>query len=640
MSAADNQVSQEAQQTTASGSSQFALLGQRRFAGLFYTQFLGAFNDNIFKAALSLIFVFHGVVATESVDLFVNLAAALFILPYFLLSATAGQIADKYEKSMLVRRIKLAEIVIAVMGGIAVYLQNVYAMLFVLFLLGVQSTFFGPLKFSILPQQLQPQELVGGNAQIEMGTFVAILLGTLLGGIIGNMQGVTLWLTVMVGAVALVGYFSSRFIPECPPTDPGLKVGMNPWKDTWEMIRVARQDRSVYLSVLGISWFWLIGSLALTQIPNLAKVHLSSGTTVVTLILSIFTLAVALGSLICEKASGHRVEIGIVPVGAIGLSLAGVDLYFAIQAFQPVAVLQWLDFLTHDGAIRLMLDFGLVGFFGGMFIVPLYALIQIRTPEQRRARIIAVNNVINAVFMVAGSIFSIVFLGLLGIGIPELLLTAFVMNIAVSAFIFAQVPEFSMRFLIWMLSHSMYRVTHAQLERIPEHGGAMLVCNHVTYVDALILAGAVRRPIRFVMFKPIFDIPVLNFVFRTGGAIPIQSEKEDPAAFAEAMDNIAAGLEAGDLLCIFPEGALTRDGEIDTFRRGIERIVERTPVPVVPLALQGLWGSYFSHDGGVFRNPSRLWSRVCVRAGEPVPPQAVNADDLRQRVLELRADQP
>ena len=305
-----------------------------------------------------------------------------------------------------------------------------------------------------------------------------------------------------------------------------------------------------------------------------------------------------------------------------------------------MTVLQWLDFLTHDGAFRLMLDFGLVGFFGGMFIVPLYALIQIRTPEQRRARIIAVNNVINAVFMVAGSIFSIVFLGLLGIGIPELLLTAFVMNIAVSAFIFAQVPEFSMRFLIWMLSHSMYRVTHEQLERIPEHGGAMLVCNHVTYVDALILAGAVRRPIRFVMFKPIFDIPVLNFVFRTGGAIPIQSEKEDPAAFAEAMDSIAAGLEAGDLLCIFPEGALTRDGEIDTFRRGIERIVERTPVPVVPLALQGLWGSYFSHDGGVFRNPSRLWSRVCVRAGEPVPPQAVNAEDLRQRVLQLRADQP
>lgn len=619
-------------------SSQFALLKQRRFAGLFYTQFLGAFNDNVFKAALSLIFVYSGLIAAEATDTFVNLAAGLFILPFFLFSSTAGQLADKYEKSMLVRRIKIAEILIAFAGGLAVFSGNVYAMLAVLFLLGVQSTFFGPLKFSILPQQLEPEELVGGNAQIEMGTFVAILLGTLIGGVVAAQDEVNVWLTVMVVAVAVVGYITCRFIPECPPTDPDLQVGFNPAKDTWQMIKQARTNPSVFLSVLGISWFWLIGSLVLTQIPNLTKLYLSGGTTVVTLILSVFTISVALGSLICEKLSGQRLEIGIVPIGAFGLSFAGVDLYFAIDAIPRGAEVQWLAFLTQPGTPRFLLDLGLIGFFGGMFIVPLYALIQSRTPEHRRARIIAVNNVLNAVFMVSGAILSIVCLGIAGMSIPDFLLMAFLMNIAVSVFIFRQVPEFAMRFVVWLLSHTMYRVSHNDLERIPEEGPALIVCNHVTYVDALLLAGAVRRPIRFIMFKPIFDIPVLNFVFRTGGAIPIQSEREDKAAYDRAFADIREGLERGDLLCIFPEGALTQDGEIAQFRRGVERIVKETPVPVVPMALRGLWGSFFSHSGGVFRKPSRFWSRVSIHTGEPVPADRVSAESLRQQVQLLRGE--
>ncbi|MEM7077284.1 MAG: MFS transporter [Pseudomonadota bacterium] len=619
-----------------SGESQFALLKQRRFAGLFYTQFLGAFNDNVFKAALSLIFVFGGLIAAEATNTFVNLAAALFILPYFLFSAIAGQLADKYEKSALVRKIKIFEVLVAFAGGIAVFAQSVYGMLFVLFLLGVQSTFFGPLKFSILPQQLDETELVGGNAQIEMGTFVAILLGTLLGGVIAAVEDVNAWLTAMVVGVALVGYTASRFIPECPATAPDLKIDFNPFTTTWRMVQRARTNHGVYLSILGISWFWLIGSIFLTQIPNLAKLHLNGTTTVVTLILAVFTVAVALGSLACEKLSGHKVEIGIVPVGALGLSLAGIDFYFAVAGLDVTVTREWTAFLGADGALRLLIDMGLIGFFGGLFIVPLYAFIQLRTEPERRARIIAVNNVMNAIFMVVGSLLSIVCLSFAGMTIPDFLLATILMNIAVSIFIFHQVPEFAMRFLVWMLSHTMYRVSHQNLEEIPEEGGAVLVCNHVTFVDALLLAGAVRRPIRFIMFKPIFDLPVLNFVFRTSGAIPIQSAKEDPDAYEAAFAEIAQGLAAGDLLCIFPEGALTRDGEIAQFRRGVERIVEETPVPVVPLALQGLWGSYFSYAGGVFRNPSRFWSRVKIVAGKLLRPEQVSAQRLQEEVTALR----
>jgi 1-acyl-sn-glycerol-3-phosphate acyltransferase len=619
-------------------SSQFQLLRERRFAGLFYTQFLGAFNDNVFKAALSLIFVYGGLIAADATDIIVNVAAGLFILPFFFFSATAGQIADKFEKSRLVRIIKVCEIVIALLGGIAVYLQSVPGMLAVLFLLGVQSTFFGPLKFSILPQQLDESELVGGNAQIEMGTFVAILLGTLIGGVVAAQQDVNLWLTVMVVAVAGVGYAASRFIPNCPATDPELKIGWNPITETWRMVQNARGNHSVYLSIMGISWFWLVGSVFLTQIPNLTNEVLGGGTTVVTLILSVFTVSVALGSLACERLSGHKIELGLVPVGALGLSIAGIDLYFALGGVDSSHPREWLEYLAVPGSLRPLVDFGLIGFFGGLFIVPLYALIQTRTPEHRRARVIAVNNVLNALFMVAGTGLAVLLLGVAGMSIPDFLLTVMLMNVAVSLFIFHQVPEFAMRFIVWLLSHTMYRVAHQDLDRIPESGGAVIVCNHVTYVDALLLAGAVRRPIRFIMYKPIYDIPVLNFVFRVGGAIPIQSERDDKLAHDTAFIEVKEALEQGDLVCIFPEGALTLDGDIARFRRGIERIVEETPVPVVPMALKGLWGSFFSHSGGVFKNPSRFWSKVSVVAGAPLEPNEVSAALLQDRVSALRGE--
>ena len=643
-----------ARQVPAGRVSQFGLLRTRRLLPLFITQFLGAFNDNLYKFALTLILVYGGMIGEDATDLLVNVAAGLLILPFFLFSATAGTLADRYEKARLIRYVKLGEIVVAVLAATALYVQNVTALLAVVFLLGVQSTFFGPLKFAILPQHLHDTELVGGNAMVEMGTLVAILLGTIAGGIIGgatagdNTGSVSLVLSVMVVMVAVTGFLSSLGIPRAPSALRG-QVSWNPVTQTWGLIRLAAENKAVFQSVLGVSWFWLIGSVYLAQIANMTRLHLAGDSGVVTLILAFFTISIAVGSLLCEKLSGRRVEIGLVPLGAAGISLFGIDSYFAMGQIGSNLATGGIEagglrtawqFLTGEGTPRLLVDLGLMGMFAGMFVVPLQANIQSRTPDDRRARVIAANNVLNAVFMVAGSGLAILWLVYLDRGIPSLFLLVAIANAAVAGYIFRQVPEFTMRFLVWLLSHSMYRVRHENLEAIPERGPAVIVCNHVSYVDAMLLAGAVRRPIRFVMAKGIYELPVLSFVFRTGRTIPIASKRKDPDGHETAFEEIRKALESHHLLCIFPEGHLTHDGEIDVFRPGIERIVGETPVPVVPMALRGLWGSFFSRQGkGAFRRQwSRAWSRVDIVAADPIPPAKVNADDLRDRVRELRGE--
>ena len=621
-------------------SNQFRLLGTKRLLPLFVTQFLGAFNDNVFKQALMILFAFGGLLAAGANEgLYVNIAAGLFILPFVLFSATAGALADKFEKSRLIRLIKLAEIGVAVLAGIALYTQNVAVLLAVLFLFGVQSTFFGPLKYAVLPQHLKSTELVGGNGMLQMGTLTAILLGTSVGGILGELGeagDATVWLLAAMLCVAVGGYAASRKIPAAPSTHEG-QIRWNPFTETAGLIRVARERKAVFQSILGISWFWLLGTVNLAQIPLLVPNFLAGGPSVVTLILIWFTIAIAVGALLCEVMSGKRVEIGLVPIGAVGVSLFGIDLYYAIAAVQGEGERGALEFLRGEGTPRLLLDLGMMGVFAGLFVVPLQANIQARTPQDRRARVIAANNVLNAVFMVAGAGFAIAWI-YMGGSVPGVLLALAFINIGVAVYIFHQVPEFSMRFLVWAISHSFYRVRHAGLERIPDRGAAILVCNHVSYVDGPLLAGAVRRPIRFVMHKDVHKVPVLNFIFRTMRTIPIASEKEDPAMLERAFVAIREGLAAGDLLCIFPEGKLTRDGEVDVFRKGIERIVGETPVPVVPMALCGLWGSFFSREGrGMFsKRRGRFWSRVDIRAGPPVPAEHVRAQDLRERVLALR----
>ena len=631
-----------------SGSNQFSLLVQRRFAPFFATQFLGALNDNIFRNGLVILITFQGVmVAGMDHTQLANVAAGLFILPFFLFSATAGQLADKYEKSMLIRRVKTLEIVLMILAAVALFSGSYALLLLVLFLMGCQSTMFGPVKYAYLPQQLADDELVGGNALVESGTYVAIILGLMVGGIaVGDeiASGLNVSKQTVLGSclvvVAIAGYVTSRQIPKTRAVDPDLKINWNAWKETWRIVQFAREERSVFLSILGISWFWFFGSAMTIQIPAYTLDVLNGSESVTTLLLAAFAIGVGIGSLLCERLSGHRIELGLVPFGSIGLSVFAIDLYFAQTTIITTPAHSIAEFLSRDGSWRIWIDLALIGAFGGFYSVPLYALIQKRSKRQHLSRIIAANNIINSFLMVGAAILSMILLNS-GFSIPELFLVVAVLNVVVAAYIFTLLPEFLMRFLAWIVVSIVYRLKPTGLDNIPVKGPAVVVCNHVSYVDPIILAASVRRPMRFVMWYKIFQIPFLEFIFRTMKAIPIAGAREDKQIMDDAFEQVDAELAAGNIVCIFPEGGITRDGEIARFRPGIEKIIKRRPVPVVPASLGRLWGSWFSRrsDGGIRKIPGRLFSRVHVTFGEPVPASDVTAARLEILVRMLRGDE-
>ena len=621
-------------------SSQFALLNTRRFAPFFATQFLGAFNDNLFKNALIVLLTFQAVNwTTLAPEVLTNLAAGIFILPFFLFSATAGQLADKYDKAKLARLVKLLEIVIMGVALLGFSTHNLAVLLSALFLLGLHSTLFGPVKYAILPQHLRENELVGGNALVEAGTFVAILIGTLAGGLLAGTAGHPGWVAIAGMVLAVLGYLCSRGIPAAPAPVPELVVSLNPFSETWRNIGFARQNRTVFLSILGISWFWLYGALFLAQFPPYAKNVLGGNETSVTLLLAVFTIGIGLGSLLCERLSAGHVEIGLVPFGSIGLTLFGIDLAFASPTPLPVVTpLPLASLLALHHIWRVLFDLFALGLFGGFFIVPLYALIQLRSAPAQRARIIAANNILNALFMVCGALAAAGLLGD-GLSIPALFGVAALCNAVVAVYIYSLVPEFMLRFIAWLLVHSVYRLRQHGLENIPEEGAAVLVCNHVSFVDPIVIAAASRRPIRFVMDYRIYRTPIINFVFRHMSAIPIAPARDDAAMMEAAFEEVASALAAGELVAIFPEGRITDSGELYPFRPGVQRIVGRTPVPVIPMALQGLWGSFFSRkDGPAMTRPLRrgMFSKIALTVAAPVAPEAATPDHLQEIVAGLR----
>lgn len=630
-----------------SDSSQFILLRQRRFAPFFVTQFLGALNDNIFRNGLVILITFQGVlVAGMGHTELANVAAGLFILPFFLFSATAGQFADKYEKSLLIRRIKLAEIALMCLAGFALVSESYTFLLLVLFLMGCQSTMFGPVKYAYLPQQLADFELVGGNALVESGTYIAIILGLVVGGIaVGDLLPASFGvskqtlLALCLIVVAIFGYLVSRSVPLTQAVDPNLVISWNAWRETWHIIRFAREDRSVFLSILGLSWFWFLGSAMTIQIPAYTLDILQGNEAVTTVLLAAFAVGVGIGSLLCERLSGHRIELGLVPFGSIGLTVFAVDLYFAQPLANGTAVASVGEFIVRPGSWRVLLDLVCIGAFGGFYSVPLFALIQKRSNPQHLSRIIAANNIINSLLMVGAAIFSIVVLQS-GFSVPELFLMIAGLNAIVAIYIYALLPEFMMRFLAWIVSNVLYRIRPDGLENIPAKGPAIVVCNHVSFVDPIILGGAVRRPMRFVMWFRIFQMPVLKLFFKHAKAIPIASAREDRQIMDDAFELVDAELAAGNIVCIFPEGGITRDGNVQRFRPGIEKIIRRRPVPVVPAALGRLWGGWFSRrrDGRLQLVPRRLFARVPVTFGKAVPPGEVTAARLELLVRTLRGN--
>jgi 1-acyl-sn-glycerol-3-phosphate acyltransferase len=492
---------------------------------------------------------------------------ALFILPFLLFSATSGQLTDKFDKTRVIRFVKNLEIAIMVLAAYGFLTTNVPVLLFCTFLMGLHSTLFGPVKFALLPQVLTERELTGGNGMVEMGTFVAILLGNIAGGLlvaIPQIGHTTVAVACIVAAIA--GRFTAQFIPSAPATDTG--------------------------------------------------------------------------SLLCEVLSRRHVEIGLVPLGAIGMSVFAVDLYFACRGLPASEVMGLAAFLATPAHWRVMADLALLSLFAGLYSVPMYALIQLRSQPTHRARIIAANNILNALFMIASSVIA----GLLltaGFTVPQIFLFVGLANAVVAFYIFLLVPEYLLRFVAWVVSRCVYRFKVTGDTHIPVTGPAILVCNHVSFVDAILLLAASPRPIFFVMDHRIFKVPVLGALFRLAKAIPIAPRAEDAAAYESAITAASKVLQEGDLLAIFPEGGITRDGTLQEFKGGIMKILERQPVPVIPMALTNLWGSFFSRveQGTAMVRPFRRgwFSRVGLNVGPPVAPAAVRPDVLQAQVANLLA---
>ncbi|MBK7617295.1 MAG: MFS transporter [Burkholderiales bacterium] len=622
---------------------QFALLGQRRFAPFFWTQFLGAANDNVFKFAFTVLVTYHLSVQWLQPQKAGLVIGAVFILPFLLFSATSGQLADKYDKAFLARMVKNLEIFIMLLGAVGLFTSQVALLLGCIFLLGLHSTLFGPVKYAYMPQHLNAAELTGGNGMVEMGTFVAILLGNVLGGLLialpadGWLNGAqAVALTSLV--LAVVGRLVAQAIPATPATSPGLVVNWNPVTETVRNLKLAHGHLAVYRSLLGISWMWFFGAVFLGQFPSFAKDVLHGDEHVASLLLVVFSAGVGLGSLACETLSRRHVEIGLVPLGAIGMSVFALDLWLSSSGL-PAGPLQGVGaFLGHAAHWHVLFDLFALSFSAGLYSVPMYALIQLRSPGSHRARIIAANNILNAIFMIAASLG----VGLLldaGLSIPQVFGVLAGLNALVAGYIFLVVPEYLLRFVAWVLTHFIYRFRVQNEQHIPTEGAAVVVCNHVSFVDAILLMAASPRPIRFIMDHRIFQVPVLGWLFRLAKAIPIAPRTEDPVVYEAAFAAADQVLAEGDLLGIFPEGGITRDGTLQPFKGGLMKILESRPTPVVPMALQNLWGSTFSRiEGGkaMVKPFRRGWfSPVGLNVGEPMAAPDVTVERMQARVDRL-----
>ena len=630
-------------------SNQFQLLGQRRFLPYFVVQLLGAFNDNVFRQAiigLLGVMVVAGSMDSGTRGIYTQLAPAIFILPYFLFSATAGQVAEKLEKARLIRIVTMMEIAIMSLAAIGFLLKSMPVLLVALFATGVQSTLFGPVKYSILPNVLHPRELTGGNGLVEMGTSISILLGMLFGGLIFEMAGDNgpMAAGIAVIVLAIAGNLVSRMIPPVPPAAPDLQVNWNPIPESIKVWQLARKQLAVRNAVLGVSWFWFTGTVLTGNLPVYAETHLGGTPTLYVFALAVFSVGVGIGSLLCEKLSGRIVEIGLVPLGAFGMSAC--ILHLALAPAITAAGLNVRGFLAQPGAWRIVCDLAGIGLFSGFFVVPLFALIQSRTPKGELSRVIAGMNIQNAVFIVLAALGGVALQQLLGWGIPQLFLALGIASIVVAVWIFTIVPEFLMRFLSWLLVRSLYRLRTRGIDHIPDEGAALIVCNHVSYMDALVLSASIPRPARFVMHWKIFNIPVMRWIFKTAKAIPIAGAKDNSELMQRAFDEVDAALADEQLVFIFPEGALTKDGAIAPFKSGVEKILQRAhaagrPVPVIPMALRNMWGSMWSHRDsrlGRMRVPRRLRAHIDVVADAPMDGRSVTAEQLEAKVRALRGD--
>jgi acyl-[acyl-carrier-protein]-phospholipid O-acyltransferase/long-chain-fatty-acid--[acyl-carrier-protein] ligase len=597
---------------------QFALLGTRRFWPLFVTQAIGAFNDNAFRYALSILLIYDlGPRLGLDAALLNTVSAGLLILPFFVFSATAGQIADKFDKALLARRIKFIEIFIVALASFSLFTDQVWLQLLTVLLTGVQSAFFGPIKYSILPQHLERHELLGGNGLIEMGTFLSILLGTLFGSFaIQSEMGRHAVSLVMIG-LAVIAYMSARLIPAAPPPQPALEINPNIAQETWRMIAIARERHDVFLAILGISWFWFLGVVFLTQIPLFAQSELGANETVASVVIAAFTVAIGLGSIVTNRLLKGEVSVKYVPVAAILITLFIIDLYFATGDFRTSDAstpLGPFDILSRFSGWRILIDLALIAFCAGLFAVPLYAVVQQRSAPQKRARVIAANNIVNAIFMTAATVLSVLLLKV-GFSVRGLFLLTGLANALAALVICQLLPQELAAYVARRLFRLFYRVEIRGFENFAKAGRkALIIANHTSFLDGPLISAFLPERCHFAINTHVANRWWVKPAFQLFDLLPI-----DPAN-PMALKTLANSLKRGRKVVIFPEGRITRTGSLMKVYEGPGVIAHLAGARILPIRIDGAQYTLFSLMKGKHR--LRLFPKITLTFLPPVKPEA------------------
>jgi len=597
---------------------QFALLRTRRFWPLFVTQAIGAFNDNAFRYALSILLIYDlGPRLGFNAALLNTVSAGLLILPFFIFSATAGQIADKFDKALLARRIKLIEILIVALASFSLFTDQVWLQLLTVLLTGIQSTFFGPIKYSILPQHLERHELLGGNGLIEMGTFLSILLGTLFGSFAIHSDFGRHGVSVVMIGLAIIAYLSARQIPEAPPPQPDLRINPNIAQETWRMIAIARERKDVFLAILGISWFWFLGVVFLTQIPLFTQSELGANETVASLIIAAFTVSIGVGSIVTNRLLKGEVSVKYVPVASILITLFIIDLYFAtgsLRTGDSSTPLTPLDILSSFSGWRVLIDLALIAFCAGLFAVPLYALVQSRSSPQKRARVIAANNIVNAIFMTAATVISFLLLGA-GLSVRGLFILTGIANAFAALWICQLLPQELAAYVARRLFRLLYRVEIKGFENFAKAGRkALIIANHTSFLDGPLVSAFLPERCHFAINTHIASRWWVRPAFQLFDLLPI-----DPAN-PMALKTLASGLKRGRKVVIFPEGRITRTGSLMKIYEGPGVIAHLAGAKILPIRIDGAQYTPFSLMKGKLR--LRWFPKITLTFLPPVKPEA------------------
>lgn len=594
----------------------------KRFHAFTITQALGAFNDNVFKMLLQL-FVIKVLLAANAEEI-ISQATLVFTVPFVVFGPWSGYFADRFSKSSLMRIIKIAEIAIMLIGVTAFYYGNVYFMLLVLFLMASQSTFFSPAKQGLIPEICEPESITHANSWVEMTTFLFIIVGIVIAGVLMDVHdNSTMAVAMYCVLFAVMGTISAFFIPKTQPAGSKTKFPWNPISGIWRDIIFLKKQKGLWLAGLANSYFWMLGLIFSTNILIYGERLLNlgeSGSVYLTVLPAFMAIGIGAGSMLAGMWSGRKVELGLVPLGGLGMAFGGIMLYFSTGSY-------WLT------SVLLMIT----GISGGLYIVPLFAYLQHLADEHEKGRVLATVGVINGLFLVLGSLLYNLFAVQFGWSADKIYLIMGIASIGAVIYICTIIPEYFIRFCGWLLTHTFYRIKIIGAEHLPFKGPALIVPNHVSFVDPFFIGSTLQRFIRFIMLKSYYDIPIIKRIFKIMDTIPI-APLEGKESVASSLNAARQKLMDGHVVCIFAEGGLTRDGEIKEFRTGLETVMEGVNCPIIPVYMHNVWGSIFSYEGGkaIWKWPRKIPYSITVQYGEPMSANA-RASEVELAVRNMAA---